>query len=158
MTKKKQKNPVRNRLYTSILLVLLAFVAVTAATVAWFSIADRAKVKTMSMDIIADSDLRMDLDPHKSIEQYVKTLSFEQIAERIQEGKRFLHGNNTSGAGDNVRPAELYIRRWKKRTGYQRCISGIYPALYGSERYDRASDKCQQRIRCRRRNCGDVRK
>lgn len=49
MTEKKQKNPVRNRLYTSILLVLLAFVAVTAATVAWFSIADRAKVKTMSM-------------------------------------------------------------------------------------------------------------
>ena len=89
MTKKKQKNPVRNRLYTSILLVLLAFVAVTAATVAWFSIADRAKVKTMSMEIIADSDLRMDLDPHKSIEQYVKTLSFEQIAERIRKEKGF---------------------------------------------------------------------
>ena len=89
MTEKKQKNPVRNRLYTSILLVLLAFVAVTAATVAWFSIADRAKVKTMSMDIIADSDLRMDLDPHKSIEQYVKTLSFEQIAERIRKEKGF---------------------------------------------------------------------
>ena len=84
MSKKEQKNPARNRLYTSILLVLLALVAVTAATVAWFSIADRAKVKTMSLDIIADSDLRMDLDPHSSIDQYVKTLSFEQIAERIR--------------------------------------------------------------------------
>lgn len=89
MSKKEQKNPARNRLYTSILLVLLALVAVTAATVAWFSIADRAKVKTMSLDIIADSDLRMDLDPHSSIDQYVKTLSFEQIAERIQKEKGF---------------------------------------------------------------------
>ena len=89
MSKEEQKNPARNRLYTSILLVLLALVAVTAATVAWFSIADRAKVKTMSLDIIADSDLRMDLDPHSSIDQYVKTLSFEQIAERIQKEKGF---------------------------------------------------------------------
>ena len=89
MSKKEQKNLARNRLYTSILLVLLALVAVTAATVAWFSIADRAKVKTMSLDIIADSDLRMDLDPHSSIDQYVKTLSFEQIAERIQKEKGF---------------------------------------------------------------------
>ena len=78
-----------SRLYTSVLLVLLAFVAVVAATVAWFSIADRAKVKTMSLDIIADSDLRMDLDPHRSIEQYVKTLSFEQIADRIRQEKGF---------------------------------------------------------------------
>lgn len=89
MSRKKQKNPVRNRLYTSILLVLLAFVAVVAATVAWFSIADRAKVKTMSLEIVADSDLRMDLDPHRGIEQYVKTLSFEQIADRIQKEKGF---------------------------------------------------------------------
>ena len=38
----------RSRLYTSVLLVLLALVAVTAATVAWFSIADNTKVKSMS--------------------------------------------------------------------------------------------------------------
>lgn len=89
MRKKQQKSQAAGRLYTSVLLVLLAFVAVVAATVAWFSIADRAKVKTMSLDIVADTDLRMDLDPHRSIEQYVKTLSFEQIAERIQQEKGF---------------------------------------------------------------------
>ena len=71
MRKKQQKSQAAGRLYTSVLLVLLAFVAVVAATVAWFSIADRAKVKTMSLDIVADTDLRMDLDPHRSIEQYV---------------------------------------------------------------------------------------
>ena len=60
-----------------------------AATVAWFSIADNTKVKTMGLDIISDTDLRMDLDPHETIEQYVKTLSFEQIAERMQRDKGF---------------------------------------------------------------------
>lgn len=89
MNKKQNNKTVRSRLYTSVLLVLMAFVAVTAATVAWFSIADRAKVKTMSLDIIADADLRMDLDPHSTIDQYVKTLSFEQIAARIQKEKGF---------------------------------------------------------------------
>lgn len=43
----------------------------------------------MSLDIIADADLRMDLDPHSTIDQYVKTLSFEQIAARIQQEKGF---------------------------------------------------------------------
>ena len=89
MNKKENNKTVRSRLYTSALLVLLAFVAVTAATVAWFSIADRAKVRTMSLDIVTDADLRMDLDPHSTIDQYVKTLSFEQIAARIQQEKGF---------------------------------------------------------------------
>ena len=89
MNRKEDNKTARSRLYTSVQLVLMAFVAVTAATVAWFSIADRAKVKTMSLDIIADADLRMDLDPHSTIDQYVKTLSFEQIAARIQQEKGF---------------------------------------------------------------------
>lgn len=89
MNKKENNKTARSRLYTSALLVLLALVAVTAATVAWFSIADRAKVKTMSLDIVTDADLRMDLDPHSTINQYVKTLSFEQIAARIQQEKGF---------------------------------------------------------------------
>ena len=55
----------RSRVYTPLLLALLALVAVTAATVAWFSIADRARVRTMSLEIVADVDLRMDLDPHQ---------------------------------------------------------------------------------------------
>ena len=80
---------VRSRLLTSVLLVLLALVAVTAATVAWFSIADKAKLKTMSLDIISDLDMRMDLDAHKTIDQYKKTLSFAEIAKRIQKEKGF---------------------------------------------------------------------
>ena len=75
----------RSRVRTSILLLLLALVAVTATTVAWFSIADKAKVRTMSLDIISG----VDLDAHDTIEEYKKTLSFEEIASRIQVEKGF---------------------------------------------------------------------
>lgn len=85
----KKKSEVKRRAYLSVLLVLLALVALTAATVAWFSIADKTRVQTMGLDIIADVELRMDLDAHDTIEQYVKTLSFESIAARMQQEKGF---------------------------------------------------------------------
>ena len=86
---RKKDKTMRKRLLTTVLLVLLALVAVTAATVAWFSIADNTRVRSMSLDIITDVDLRMDLDAHSTIDQYVKTLSFESIAQRIQQEKGF---------------------------------------------------------------------
>ncbi len=89
MKKTEEKRMVRNRFYTSVLLVLLALAAITAATVAWFSIADKTKVKTMSLDIAADVDMRMDLDAHEKFKDYVKKLSFESIAARMQSEKGF---------------------------------------------------------------------
>ena len=80
---------IKKRAYLSVLLVLLALVALTAATVAWFSIADKTRVQTMGLDIVSDVELRMDLDPHDTIDQYVKTLSFESIAARMQQEKGF---------------------------------------------------------------------
>ena len=87
--KRDKQAQIKNRVYLSVLLVLLALVALTAATVAWFSIADRTRVQTMGLDIIADVELRMDLDAHDTIEQYVKTLSFDTIAARMQQEKGF---------------------------------------------------------------------
>lgn len=81
--RKTQKNLVK----TSILLSLLALVALTAVTVAWFSIADNARVRTMSLELVTGVDLRMDLDPHETIGEYVKTLTFEDISQRILEEK-----------------------------------------------------------------------
>ena len=83
--RKTQKNLVK----TSILLSLLALVALTAVTVAWFSIADNARVRTMSLELVTGVDLRMDLDPHETIGEYVKTLTFEDISQRILEEKGF---------------------------------------------------------------------
>lgn len=76
-------------LTTSVLLFLLALVSVTAATAAWMTIADRTKVRSMRMDITTGVNLRFDLDPHDTFEEYVKTLTFEQIADRILAEKEF---------------------------------------------------------------------
>ena len=84
-----EKKNVRQRVYISLMLTLIALVAVTAATVAWFSIADRTKVNTMGLDIVADVEMRMDLDAHDTLDQYVRTLSFESIQNRIQREKGF---------------------------------------------------------------------
>lgn len=79
----------KQMVHTSILLVLLALVSITAATVAWFSIADRTKVRSMSMEITTGVNLRFDLDAHDTFDEYVKTLEFEQIGERIEREKGF---------------------------------------------------------------------
>ena len=79
----KEKNNTRRLLTTSILLALLAFVSVTAATAAWMTIADRTRVRSMRMEITTGANLRFDLDAHDSFEDYVKTLSFDEIAARI---------------------------------------------------------------------------
>ena len=68
---KKKNKVIRSRFYTSVLLVLMALVAVTAATVAWFSIADNTMVRSMSLVFVSVVDLRMDLDAHRPIDQYV---------------------------------------------------------------------------------------
>lgn len=84
-----KKKTQKSLLKTSILLSMMALVALTAVTVAWFSIADNARVRTMSLELITGVDLRMDLDPHETIGEYVKTLTFEDISQRILEEKGF---------------------------------------------------------------------
>lgn len=75
----------KRQLLISLLLALTALVSITAATVAWFTIADFTKVHSMSMEITAGTNLRFDLDGHESFEEYVKVISFAQIADRIRE-------------------------------------------------------------------------
>mgnify|MGYP000231858391 FL=1 len=53
----------------------------------------------MSLDIISGVDLRMDLDAHDTIEAYKKTLSFEEIASRIQKEKGFFNEGSTARTG-----------------------------------------------------------
>ena len=78
-----EQNLTGQKLYLSVLLVLIALVSVTAATVAWFSIADNTRLHSMSMDVTSGPAIRIDLDAHAEVSQYKKTLSFNEIAERI---------------------------------------------------------------------------
>lgn len=89
MDKKKKQNGPDKRLYTSILLFLVAVVCMSAATAAWFSIADSTRVNSINMQIISGTNLRFDLDPHETFDEYVKTLTFQQISERIKKEKNY---------------------------------------------------------------------
>ena len=81
---KHQGKESRQTMRTSLLLVLLALVSVSAATYAWFSIADRTRVGSMSMEITTGANLRFDLDAHSVFDDYVKTLTFDDIANRMR--------------------------------------------------------------------------
>lgn len=84
-----EQNHGGQKLYLSFLLVLLALVSVTAATVAWFTIADNTRLHSMSMDVTSGPAIRFDLDAHNEISQYKKTLSFGEIADRILAERGF---------------------------------------------------------------------
>lgn len=86
---KQNNTPSRKLFTTSVLLFLLALVSITAATAAWMTIADHTRVRSMRMDITTGVNLRFDLDPHETFEEYVKTLTFDQIAQRIKAEKEF---------------------------------------------------------------------
>ena len=87
--KKGTKKDAGKRMYLSILLLLLAIISITAATAAWFTIADFSRVKSVGLEIFSGANLRFDLDPHQSLEDYVRTLQFREIAERIRQDKGF---------------------------------------------------------------------
>jgi len=70
--------------YMTVLLVMIALVAITAATAAWFSIAEKTNVYSMSMNISSGPALRFDLYSHDEFEEYRQTLSFEEIAGYVQ--------------------------------------------------------------------------
>lgn len=74
----------RSRLLMSLMILLLALVAMSAATVAWFTIADRGRVDTLEMVVTSGPSMRFDLNAHGSFEDYIVTLNFEQIADRIR--------------------------------------------------------------------------
>ena len=83
MEKKKQSSR-KGILGNTLLVLLIALVAMTAVTYAWFTISDNARLSMMRMDVTTGPSLRMDLVPHATFEEYKKTLTFEEIAARIE--------------------------------------------------------------------------
>ena len=81
--KKNGQEDAGKKAYTSLLLLLLAIVSITAATTAWFTIADHTKVQSMSLEIYSGASLRFDTVPHDTLEEYNKTLTFEEICEFV---------------------------------------------------------------------------
>lgn len=84
-----ENKAVKSKLSLSLLLLLIAIVSVTATTAAWFSIADNVQITSMNMQITSGNSMRFDLDAHADVTDYVKTLTFDQIADRILADKTF---------------------------------------------------------------------
>ena len=81
MTKKTSR---KSLLGNTLLVLLIALVAMTAVTYAWFSISDNARLSMMRMDVTTGPSLRMDLVPHATFEEYKRTLTFREIADKIK--------------------------------------------------------------------------
>ncbi len=89
MNMKKSSTGSKRLLPTSLLLLIVAIVFITAGTAAWFSISDNTRLYSINMDVTAGAALRFDLDPHPDISGYLGTLSFAQIADRILQDYGF---------------------------------------------------------------------
>ncbi len=81
---KKSQTSRKGLLGNTLLVLLIALVAMTAVTYAWFSINDNARLSMMRMDVTTGPSLRMDLVPHATFEEYKRTLTFEEIAAKIK--------------------------------------------------------------------------
>ena len=81
MTKKTSR---KSLLGNTLLVLLIALVAMTAVTYAWFSINDNARLSMMRMNVTTGPSLRMDVVPHATFEEYKRTLTFREIADKIK--------------------------------------------------------------------------
>ncbi len=70
-------------LYLSIALALVALVSAAAATMAWFSIADNARLRSMRLDITSGYALRIDTVPHATYEEYRASISLAEIVDSL---------------------------------------------------------------------------
>ncbi len=70
-------------LYLSVTLALIALVSAVAATMAWFSIADYARLQSMRLDITSGYALRIDMVPHETYEEYRETISLAEIVNTL---------------------------------------------------------------------------
>ncbi|MDD6188792.1 MAG: hypothetical protein PUB32_04335 [Clostridiales bacterium] len=87
--KEKKQNHGGQKLYLSLLLALIAFVSVVAASVAWFTIADHTRLHSIGMNVTSGPAIRFELDAHNDISEYKRTLTFQEIADRILEERGY---------------------------------------------------------------------
>jgi len=67
----------KSMLSTTVLLALVAIIAATAASLAWFTISDTTRIQSLSMDVTAGLALRIDTEAHKNFEDYTQHLTLD---------------------------------------------------------------------------------
>ncbi len=86
-TEQREKNAQLRR--TTILTVLIALLALVAVSYAWFTLSDNGRINMMRMNVTAGISMAIDLDAHDTFEEYVHTLYFPDIADRIRAEKGY---------------------------------------------------------------------
>lgn len=89
MSERKNKNTTKQLVITTILLVIIAALGVTAVSLAWFTINDITRINSMVMNITSGLNFKIDLLPHTSYEDYKHTLTFPEIREKVREEKGY---------------------------------------------------------------------
>ncbi|MCQ2553423.1 MAG: hypothetical protein MJ150_03870 [Clostridia bacterium] len=79
MNDSKKKMSSLTLLGASIRLLVVALVAVSTITFAWFTISDNTRVSMLSMDVTTGKSLRIDVEPHALYEDYKQSLPWADI-------------------------------------------------------------------------------
>ena len=79
--KKKKMARARLNLYQSMLIFLLALASITGATYAWFTLSSSVRLHNMTLNIIDNDALRIDIQAHEQIEQYFQELDGNVVLE-----------------------------------------------------------------------------
>lgn len=112
----KRSEKVNNKhvLSTTLLLALVALLAATAASLAWFTISDSTRVNSMIMDVTAGLALRIDRVEHRHFEDYVQHMSIPLEEQPLlpvtsKDGKSFMLENGTLVNGPKGYYAEFEL-------------------------------------------------
>lgn len=84
MSDNKKKMSSATLLGASIRLFIVALVAVSTITFAWFTISDNTRVSMLSMDVTTGKSLRIDVEPHDLYEDYKQSLPWADINDYVK--------------------------------------------------------------------------
>ncbi len=68
---------------SAVRLLLIALVAVSAVSYAWFTISDNTRVNMLRMDVTTGKSIRIDVRAHESFEDYKPSLDFSEIRDHV---------------------------------------------------------------------------
>lgn len=70
---------------TTILFLVVGLLSLIGTSFAWFTIADRGRVSSMSIEITNGTNLYFDTEPHESIDDYLKIISLERLSSKTKQ-------------------------------------------------------------------------
>lgn len=70
---------------TTVFFLIVGLLSLIGTTFAWFTIADRGRVSSMSIEITNGANLYFDVEPHEDIDDYFKVISLERLSSKTKQ-------------------------------------------------------------------------